>query len=107
MDQIAVQKGADRLFEMLFQKDDISWQTLIYELVKSEDMDPWDVDISLLANKYIETIKKLQQFDFHISGKMLLAAAILLNIKSTRLLNKDMHAFDNLINPLQEAGIDG
>ncbi len=99
------ESGAQKMFELLFQKDELTWQSVIYGLVRTEEMDPWDIDISLLANKYIETIKKLQSFDFQISGKMLLAAAILLNIKSTRLLSKDMGAFDNLINP-QEIDID-
>lgn len=107
MEQIVVQKGANQLFELLFQKDEISWQSIIYDLVKTEEMDPWDVDVSLLANKYIETIKQLKQFDFHISGKMLLAAAILLNIKSTQLLGKDMNAFDTLLHPNEEAVLDG
>ncbi len=98
--------GAEKMFELLFQKDELTWQSVIYGLVRTEEMDPWDIDISLLTNKYIETIKKLQSFDFQISGKMLLAAAILLNIKSTRLLSKDMGAFDNLINPQEETGID-
>ena len=87
----------DKIFELLLDKDDITWQTLLYELVKTEQMDPWDIDISILTKKYITAIKKLKELNFRISGKVLLAAAILLRIKSNRLLTQDLTEFDRLI----------
>jgi len=86
----------EKIFEMLFEKDEVTWQTLIYELVKSEQMDPWDIDITLLTKKYIDIVQKLKELNFRISGKMLLAAAVLLKIKSDRLLGKDLNDFDSL-----------
>ena len=56
-------------------KDEITWQTVIMDLIKSEQMDPWDIDISLLSKKYITALKKLQESNFYVSGKMILAAA--------------------------------
>jgi len=73
-------------------------QSIIYELVKTDEMDPWDIDISLISKKYIETLKRLQSFDVRISGKVVLAAAILLNLKTTRLLDEESK-LDDLINP--------
>jgi len=70
----------------LFNQDEITWQSIIYDLVRTEQMDPWDVDISLLTRKYLEMIKKLKEMDFRVSGKVLLAAAILLKMKSNRLV---------------------
>ncbi len=90
--------NTDRIFEILFNEDEITWQSIIYELVKSEEMDPWDINLSLLSKQYIETLKKLQSFDVRISGKVVLAAAILLNIKSTKLLDEESK-LDELINP--------
>ena len=87
----------EQIYELLNNKDDITWQTLLYELVKSEGMDLWDVDVSLLAQKYIDTIKKLKELDFNISGKMVLAAAILLKIKSKHLLETDIEHFDQMM----------
>ena len=72
----------EKLYEVLFEKDDITWQTILMELVKSEEMNLWDLDISLLTKKYIDTIKELKKHDFRLSGKVLLAAALLLKIKS-------------------------
>jgi len=90
--------NTERIFELLFNEDEITWQSIIYELVRTEEMDPWDINISELSKKYIETIKKLQSLDFRLSGKVVLAAAILLGIKSTRLLDEESK-LDELINP--------
>ncbi len=89
----------DQLLEMLMKNDEITWQTLIQDLVKSEEMDPWDVDISKLTKKYLETLSKLQESNFFVSGKVVLAAALLLKIKSDKLLNEDIAEFDNQMNP--------
>lgn len=92
----------DKIFEILFEKDDITWQTIIYELINSEEIDPWDIDISLLTKRYIDVVKKLKEFDFKVSGKALLAAAILLKIKSARLVGEDLDEFDRIISGEQD-----
>tara|TARA_B100000315_G_scaffold167185_1_gene155701 strand:- start:59 stop:808 length:750 start_codon:yes stop_codon:yes gene_type:complete len=86
-----------RIFQILYSKDEVTWQALLYELVKKEGMNPWDINISELTKKYIDTIKKLKELDFRISGKVLLAAAILLKVKSNRLLNEDLSELDRLL----------
>ncbi len=87
----------EQIMRILLEKDDISWQQIIYELVRSEQMDPWDIDISLLTKRYIEMIQKLKELNFRVSGKIVLAAAILLRIKSTKLVGEDMLELDKLI----------
>ena len=88
---------------MLLKEDEITWQTIIYDLIKTEQMDPWDIDISILTNEYIKAIKTLKDMNFFISGKVLLAASLLLRIKSTKLVTEDIAAFDNLLfNPESE-----
>ena len=98
--------SSERIFEILYNKDEVTWQALLYELIKKEGMNPWDVNISFLTKKYIETIKKLKELDFRISGKVLLAAAILLNMKSSRLLNEDLSELDRLLADPEEDIID-
>ena len=61
----------EQIFELLLDKDEITWQSIMQELIKSEQMDLWDINISLLTKKYIETIKKLKELDFRVSGKIL------------------------------------
>ncbi|MBU0929666.1 MAG: segregation/condensation protein A [Nanoarchaeota archaeon] len=88
----------DKIYNMLMQKDEITWQSIIYDLIRSGEMNPWDIDISILSKRYLETLKTLKEAHFLISGKVVLAAAILLKIKSEKLLteniaNLDQHLF--------------
>jgi segregation and condensation protein A len=92
----------EKVFQLLFNEDEVTWQSLLYELVKTEQMDPWDIDVSLLAKRYIATIRKLKELDFRLSGKVLLAAAILLKIKSNRLVGEDLMQLDKLIGGEEE-----
>jgi segregation and condensation protein A len=87
----------DRIYAILMDQDEITWQTIILELIKSEEMDPWDINITTLTERYIATLKKLKEMNLRVSGKVLLAAAILLRIKSTRLVGEDMMEFDRLL----------
>lgn len=92
----------ERIFNLLYSQDEVTWQRLLHELIKKEEMNPWDIDISLLTKKYINTIKELKELDFRISGKVLLAAAILLKMKSNRLLNEDLSELDRLLSQSEE-----
>ena len=40
----------DRILNLLMQKDEITWQTILNDLIKSGEINPWDIDISILAN---------------------------------------------------------
>ena len=93
----------EKIFEVIYGKDEVTWRRLLYELVKTEQMDLWDINISLLTKQYIETIKKLKELDFRVSGEVLLAAAILLKIKSNRLLNEDLSELDRLLTESEES----
>lgn len=88
--------GQEQIHGLLFG-DKLSWQAIIYDLINSEQLDPWDIDISLLANKYLEKIKELEEADFFVSSKVLLAAALLLRIKSEILLNREIKSLDDIL----------
>ncbi len=93
----------DRIFNIILSKaDEITWQNIIFELIKTEQMDPWDIDVSLLTQKYIEILRSLKGHDFRISGKVLLAAAILLKMKSHKLVGEDLSELDRLLIGVQE-----
>ena len=87
----------DQILDMLLKEDEITWQTILKDLVKSEEMDPWDIDISLLTNRYLDIIKKMEEMNFFVSGKIILASSILLNIKSKRLMTEHIEQFDNFL----------
>lgn len=87
----------EKIFDLLLKEEELSWKNIIFDLVKSEQMDPWDINITLLTHKYLEFVKKMQEHDLKISGKILLAAAVLLKMKSSYLLDNDISKFDALI----------
>ncbi|HNV93771.1 MAG: segregation and condensation protein A [Candidatus Methanofastidiosum methylothiophilum] len=59
------------------------------DLVLSREIDPWDIDIIDLTNKFLERIRKLKNLDLRISGKTILTASILLRMKSEQLMKEE------------------
>jgi len=86
-----------KIFQMLLNEDEITWQTIILDLVKTQQMNPWDINISQLAELFLERLKLMKETDLMVSGKVLLAAAILLRIKSDKLITDDINDFDRLM----------
>ena len=89
--------GADLQIYHIVTGKDPSWQGIIYELITTDQIDPWNVDIGRLCSKYFEKIKELEEENFFISSKILLAAAFLLRIKSDFLLNRYMKEVDDVL----------
>lgn len=87
----------DKLYQLIVENDDISWKAILLDLVNGEQMDPWDIDIGLLTQRYVERIRQLKETNLKVSGKVLLAAAILLRVKSKRLVGEDLNEFDRLL----------
>ena len=77
----------DKLYETIMSKE-LTWEGLIRDIVYTEGLDPWDIDITLLVKRYLEAIKKFKEMDIRLSGKFILAAAILLKMKADYLLAK-------------------
>ncbi|MCD6464365.1 segregation/condensation protein A [Candidatus Woesearchaeota archaeon] len=86
-----------RIMDLLFEQDEITWQSMIYALIKQEGMDPWDIDVSVIAKRFIELLKTMKQMDFRIPAKIVLASAILLRIQSKNLLKEDIAWLDEII----------
>jgi segregation and condensation protein A len=86
----------DQLYDMITSKE-ASWQAIIYELIHTEQLDPWDIDLSLLSQKYLEKIKEMEEANFFVSSKVLLAASLLLRIKSEILLNRYIKSLDEIL----------
>ena len=87
----------ERVFDIILKEDELNWKELIYDLVRKENMDPWDINISHLAERFLVMLRDFKETDFRISGKMVLTSSLLLKIKSDRLLMDDLTALDNLI----------
>lgn len=60
----------------------VTWRELLVELVDTNQLDPWDIDIIKVVDSYIAAIKTMQVMDLHIPANIILAASILLRMKS-------------------------
>lgn len=93
--EIKIEKiNQNQLYDIITSKQP-SWQSIIYELIQTEQLDPWNIDIIILTQKYFEKIEELE--DYYVSSKVLLAAALLLRIKSEFLLNKYIKSIDEIL----------
>ncbi|MDD2655251.1 MAG: hypothetical protein PHQ80_01120 [Candidatus ainarchaeum sp.] len=59
-----------------------SWKQILIELVMTEKLDPWNIDLVTVADSFYSHVKKMEKFDFRIPANIILACAILLKYKS-------------------------
>ena len=88
--------GQDQFHSFVFG-DQVSWQEIIHDLINTEQLDPWDIDLYILAQKYLEKIKQIEEADFVLSSKVLLIASIMLKLKSELLVNKFIKDLDDVL----------
>ncbi len=96
----------EEILDMLRNEKEITWQVLLYNVIKQEKMDIWDINVSKITHSYIKSIKKLKDLDLNLSGKVVLAAALLLKMKSTRLVGEDMQDLDKIFSSIQNSEIE-
>lgn len=84
-------------FFSLISSEELGWQTILYDLIKTEQLDPWDIDLATLADRYIEVIQQMEDADFFVSSKILLACSILLRLKSEILINSYIQDLNNAL----------
>ncbi len=88
--------GQEQIHNLLFVEK-LSWQQIIYDLIRTEQLDPWDIDIVLLTNKFLEKVRQLEEANFFISSQVLLAASLLLRYKSDILLDQYIPSLDAIL----------
>jgi len=88
--------GQEQIQDLLFNRE-IGWQEIIYDLINTEQLNPWDIDIIILTDKYLLKIQEIEEADFFVSSKVLLAASLLLRIKSEILLNRYIKSIDDIL----------
>ncbi|MEM0149745.1 MAG: ScpA family protein [Candidatus Micrarchaeaceae archaeon] len=62
-----------------------TWRELLSELVERRELDPWDIDIAAVVEGYMDVIKDMKVLDLRVPANIVLAAAILLRMKSDTL----------------------
>jgi segregation and condensation protein A len=88
--------GQEQIHGLLFGEQ-LSWQSIIYDLINTEQLDPWNIDLTILSNKYLEKVREMEEANFFVSSKVLFAASLLLRIKSEILLNHYLPSLDDIL----------
>ena len=82
-----------------------SWEGVLHRL--TADMDPWDIDIAELAQRYRSYLQALRELEFAVPGRMVLTCSILLRMKSDVLLAAQQMGRDDLVAEIEGAVDDG
>jgi segregation and condensation protein A len=86
----------EQVHDLLFSQE-IGWREIIYDLIKTKQLDPWNIDIAILTEGFLEKIQKYEETDFFVSSRILFAAALLLRIKSELILSRYMKSIDEIL----------
>jgi len=62
--------------------DQPNWKIILYDLVKSNELNIWSIDLLRLVDLYLEKIRTLKEENLIVPANALLAAAILLKLKA-------------------------
>ncbi len=81
----------------ILMDNEIGWQAILYELINTEQLDPWNLDIAALTQKYLEKVRELEEANFFMSSSIVLAASLLLRIKSEILLDRYIRSLDEIL----------
>ena len=60
---------------------------ILVNMAKNGEIDPWNVDIVEVTDKFLRQLEALEKMDLRISGRTLLYASILLRMKSNALVD--------------------
>jgi len=85
--------------------DQPAWKTILLDLVETEKMNPWDIDVIELTEKYIKKINELSGHNLRVPANAILACAILVKTKSKylRLSSLDDKEKEVTLTPEQRA----
>ncbi len=62
-----------------------TWREILLEIVHSGQMNPWEIDIGIIADKYLQKVHELASIDLRLPANVILASALLLRFKSDAL----------------------
>jgi len=65
------------------------WQEVIETIIVEEGLDPLNIDITRLANAFMNYLQKIEGFDFRIPARFILIVSILLSMKCELLLEDE------------------
>jgi len=70
-----------------------AWEYILLDIVKSADLDPWDIDLTKLTESYLEKIETMKRLDLRVPARIILAAAILLKLQADTIVPSEAGGF--------------
>ncbi|MEM0475854.1 MAG: segregation/condensation protein A [Candidatus Norongarragalinales archaeon] len=78
--------GAPQQIDLLAIVVQPTWREFLVDLIASEKMNPWDIDVCVVADAYLARLRSLQAMDLRVPANVILACSILLRFKANTLL---------------------
>lgn len=72
---------------------------MLVDLVIADELDPWEIDIADIALKFLEKVRQMPKINLRLTGKTLLAASILLRMKSERIIVEEEEKVEEIVFP--------
>jgi len=69
--------------------DGSSFQSVLKEIIIEEGLDPWNINISSLADSLLNYLAQLKEINFRIPARFILVSSILLRLKSESLVEEE------------------
>ncbi len=67
---------------------------LLVDMAKQGKIDPWNVDVVEVADRFLQELERARRLDLRISGRVLLYAAILVRMKAEILAEEAIFSYD-------------
>lgn len=92
---------------MIFQLEEMvqkpTWKQVLLDLILSERLDPWNIDIIKITNGFLLKVKEMRKLELFVPANMILASAILLRYKSEVLRFHEQNVAEDLLANEEEA----
>ncbi len=59
-----------------------TWKEMLLEMIATERLDPWNIDITILADNFLHRVRNMKTLELHVPANLIVATAILLKYKS-------------------------
>ena len=77
---------------------------ILYQLAKRGEIDPWNIDIVAVTERFLTELERRRELDLMISGRTIFYASVLLRMKSELLDGQEDD--DECCDDLSEEGLD-
>ncbi|MEM5882183.1 MAG: segregation/condensation protein A [Candidatus Aenigmatarchaeota archaeon] len=81
------------IFEIIERGD---WEKLLYYIIEFENLNPYDIDLIKLCDKFLEYVNIAKDLDFRIPAKVLYIAVFLLKLKVDLLFPKEQEVQEKI-----------